>query len=31
VLLEAGNGFVKIEKIKNEKGEDWIDVSIDRS
>jgi len=30
VLLEAGNGFVTIEKVKNEEGKDWISIKMDK-
>ncbi len=30
VLLEAGNNFVQIEKVKNEEGQDWISVKMDQ-
>ena len=30
VLLEAENGFITIEKTKNEEGKDWISIKIDK-
>lgn len=30
VLLEAGEGFVEVRKVKNKEGKDWLEILVDR-